>query len=504
MANKNFVVKNGLEVGSLVIFAGNGDISTPGNVTISGAVGVSSINKNDSSLAINDTGSGSSVVVTIDGTVEQTIDVDGIKLPSGDAYYINSVSVLSATALGSTVTSASGLTSIGSAFSDLTAQGNLTVVGNLTVQGNTLTIGSNNLTVTDSIIDLHTFANLAPLVSDDGRDIGVRFHYYKGADLHAFLGWENDTQTLIYLQNSTESNSNISGTYGNVQFGSLLLSNTTAATSATTGALQVRGGVGVSGNIYIGGSGGNAVISTGDIYNQGNIWATAATNTGLKTNQTTAYVFNETATTVKIGGAGVTAFNNNTQAISTTTGALQITGGVSINTGNLFIGGSAGNAITVSGNIIPSGNVVATNNIGSDTRWWGNFYGVSTQARYADLAENYMADLNYEPGTVLAFGGVREVTIAGEETTRVAGVVSTNPAHLMNGALKGTGVVPLALQGRVPCKVVGTVNKGDMMVSAGYGFAKASSSPIIGTVIGKALEDFNEARGTIEIVVGRL
>ncbi len=419
MANSNFIVHNGLQVGPLTIFAGNGDISTSGNVDISGTVGVSSINKNDSSIAINDTGTGSTVVVTIDGTVEQTIDVDGIKLPAGDAYYINSVSVLSATTLGSTVASAPGLTSIGAAFTNLTAQGNLTVVGNLTVQGNTLTIGSNNLSVVDSIIDLHTPANLQPLISDDGRDIGIRFHYYKGSDDHAFFGFESTTETLIYLQRSDETNSNITGTYGNVQFGSLLLSNTTAATSTTTGVLQVKGGVGIS-------------------------------------------------------------------------------------SGNLYVGGSGGHAIVATGNIIPSGNVVSTNNIGSDTAWWNNFYGVATQARYADLAENYQADLNYEPGTVLAFGGSKEVTIAGEETTRVAGVVSTNPAHLMNGALKGSDVVPLALQGRVPCKIIGPIRKGDMMVAAGHGYAKASATPKLGSIIGKALEDFDRDKGVIEIVVGRL
>jgi len=152
--------------------------------------------------------------------------------------------------------------------------------------------------------------------------------------------------------------------------------------------------------------------------------------------------------------------------------------------------------------ILPSANL--TGNIGSSTTWWNTFFGVSTQARYADLAENYQADLNYESGTVLAFGGPKEVTIAGEETTKVAGVVSTNPAHLMNGALRGSDVIPLALQGRVPCKVIGPISKGDMMVAAGYGYAKASSAPKLGTVIGKALEDFTRDKGVIEIVVGRL
>jgi hypothetical protein len=86
----------------------------------------------------------------------------------------------------------------------------------------------------------------------------------------------------------------------------------------------------------------------------------------------------------------------------------------------------------------------------------------------------------------------------------VAGVVSTNPAHLMNGALTGPNVIPVAFTGRVPCMVVGPVAKGDLMVSAGFGYAKTNNSPAIGSIIGKALQDFPiNAKGVIEVVVGR-
>jgi hypothetical protein len=132
------------------------------------------------------------------------------------------------------------------------------------------------------------------------------------------------------------------------------------------------------------------------------------------------------------------------------------------------------------------------------------FEGKATSANYADLAENYQADFAYEPGTVLEFGGTHEVTIAQDETRKVAGVVSTNPAHLMNTQLQGENVVALALQGRVPCKVRGKISKGDLMTSAGDGYARPTHDPKIGTIIGKALEDFDGVEGVIEVVVGRL
>jgi len=135
----------------------------------------------------------------------------------------------------------------------------------------------------------------------------------------------------------------------------------------------------------------------------------------------------------------------------------------------------------------------------------GNCYiGTATCAFYADLAESYQADALYRPCTVLQFGGSCEVTVAQTGTRAVAGVVSTNPAYHMNSALQGENVVALALQGRVPTKVKGPVQKGDMMVSAGDGYARSDPDPKIGTVIGKALEDFDGEEGVIEIVVGRL
>lgn len=134
----------------------------------------------------------------------------------------------------------------------------------------------------------------------------------------------------------------------------------------------------------------------------------------------------------------------------------------------------------------------------------GLFEGLATSARYADLAENYVSDKQYDPGTVLELGGAFEVTQAGNETTKIAGVVSTHPAYLMNSDCQGEYVVAIALQGRTPCKVSGKIQKGDMLVSDGTGKAKSSENPKIGSIIGKALEDFDGEEGIIEVLVGRL
>ena len=113
------------------------------------------------------------------------------------------------------------------------------------------------------------------------------------------------------------------------------------------------------------------------------------------------------------------------------------------------------------------------------------------QAQYADLAENYVSDKPYEPGTVMMFGGDAEVTeCRGFINPKVAGVVSTNPAYLMNSTTDG---VAIALKGRIPCKVEGAVNKGDLLVSSATpgvatALAKDSAMPNSICIIGKSIE----------------
>jgi len=128
------------------------------------------------------------------------------------------------------------------------------------------------------------------------------------------------------------------------------------------------------------------------------------------------------------------------------------------------------------------------------------------QATYADLAEYYEGDQDYEPGTVLVFGGDKEVTTTTQlNDTRSAGVVTTNPAYVMNQEQTGIKVC-IALAGRVPVKVVGRVKKGDMLTtSATAGYAVKALTPTLGSIIGKALEDkdYGEA-GVIQVAIGRV
>ena len=144
--------------------------------------------------------------------------------------------------------------------------------------------------------------------------------------------------------------------------------------------------------------------------------------------------------------------------------------------------------------------------IGQTGNRFGTIWGTASSAQYADLAERYKADGNYDPGTVVSFGGDEEVTVAREfMDRRIAGVISTNPAYLMND-VEGAGL-PVALQGRVPCKVVGKIRKGDMLVASGMvpGVATAEEHPALGSVIGKALENYDsQTIGLIEVVVGRI
>jgi hypothetical protein len=133
-------------------------------------------------------------------------------------------------------------------------------------------------------------------------------------------------------------------------------------------------------------------------------------------------------------------------------------------------------------------------------------FAKATSAQYADLAEMYQADADYAPGTVVVFGGSHEIT----QSTRshdsaVAGVISTNPAFVMNSALVGKNNLPVAFTGRVPCLVQGPVSPGDLVVTGDQpGTAQRLITWQPGCIIGKSLDNIPDTQiKTIEIVVGR-
>ena len=151
--------------------------------------------------------------------------------------------------------------------------------------------------------------------------------------------------------------------------------------------------------------------------------------------------------------------------------------------------------------------IIGSASLKYNTIYATTFNGTSTQAQYADLAENYTADAVYEPGTVVIFGGDDEITVTNlHEDDRVAGVVSEHPAYLMNSEQEGNNVTAIALQGRIKVKVRGMVRKGQMLVTSSHkGFACATSNPKVGTVIGKSLEaKTTPDDGEIFVVVGRV
>ena len=272
--------------------------------------------------------------------------------------------------------------------------------------------------------------------------------------------------------------------------------NVTGAVSFATTANAVAG-ANVSGQVS------NALVS-GTVYTaaQPNI-TSVGTLTSLGVNGTvTAVAFTANTGIFTGNGSGLSAIAgaNVTGTVSAATTAGTVTTAAQPNitsVGTLTSLGVSGALTTTQ--LTAGANTTAGNITGN----WTLTSGSRLTATYADLAEYYEADEKYMPGTVLMFGGEKEVTLADDGTSKVAGVVSTNPAYVMNATCPGL-LTAVALQGRVPCKVRGKISKGDMLISGGNGFARPNQFPTMGTVIGKALQDFDGYEGVIEVAVGRL
>jgi hypothetical protein len=266
---------------------------------------------------------------------------------------------------------------------------------------------------------------------------------------------------------------------------SISLGGSGTITATATNALTI--GTGLGGTSYNG--------STGvTITNTGVTSIVAGTNISISggTGAVTVNVSGQVANAL-VAGTVYTAAQPNITSVGTLT-SLAVTG--NITAGNVSV--SAG---TVTLGTLTTG---ANSTAGTIT---GNFSlsaGSRLNATYADLAEKYVADADYEAGTVLIFGGAHEVTLSTDyDSHRVAGVVSTNPAYTMNNDCAGAHIATIALQGRVPVKVHGPITKGDLMVSGADGRAVANNMARAGTILGKALENFEGGSGVIEVAVGR-
>jgi hypothetical protein len=227
-----------------------------------------------------------------------------------------------------------------------------------------------------------------------------------------------------------------------------------AATSTTTGALRVVGGIGLSGNVF----------TTANVYS-GNLITTSNITVG-----------NVNVSRQVIASGGV-------DASSASTGDIVVSGGIGVGgkvwatggfLGTVLTAGSSATQGTITGNWILSG-------------------GSRIQATYADLAERFEADESYEAGTVVQWGGEKEITAVREELSiDVFGVISDTAAYLMNATAGSNSTHPaVALSGRVPVKVIGKIKKHDRLVSAGNGMARAAkkNEDISFRIIGRALED---------------
>lgn len=359
------------------------------------------------------------------------------------------------------------------------------------VAGTLTTALQPNITTVGTLSSLDVTGNITSGNANLGNAVSANYFVGNGSFLTGI-----SATTSGALANGT-SNVTIPAVNGNVNISSAGNANIVVVTG--TGA-NITGTLNASGNANVGnlGTAGKVIASIieSNVATGTAPFTIASTTRVTNLNVAYANVADYTAMSALTTGIYYPSFVSGTAAANYAQGSNTA---FSANVANGVFTASGFSGTVITANITTGANTTA----GTMTGNWTLTTGSRLQSTYADLAEYYEADKHYEPGTVLEFGGEKEVTIAEDGTSRVAGVVSTNPAYAMNANCKGT-TAAIALQGRVPTKVRGIIHKGDMMVSGGNGFARPSSAPQMGTVIGKALENFDGIEGVIEIAVGRL
>ena len=341
-------------------------------------------------------------------------------------------------------------------------------------------------TVTDSgatdhvVVKLYSNNTLVATVSKDAS-------FTPQAALSGFATIKPGLQLSTAVSNAKfQGTATNSDTLGGIASTSFLRSDASDSTSGVLSILNDTGMVvGVDSDFTLGVSGSDISLSNatsdGDILikvNDGGVVSTAMTIDGA-TNR------------VLVAGAPTDNLGIATKAYVDSTvsgaGALATSGG------------------TMTGDILVSGTVnFGSNGTRVSTVFATTFNGIATSAQYADLAENFKPDNTYAPGTIVALGGAEEITAVNDElSNKVFGVISGKPAYLMNSGQEGGA--PVAIAGRVPVRTVGKINKGDRLVSAGNGVARAASSEEsinAFNVIGRAIQTKETTEeGTVEAFV---
>jgi hypothetical protein len=293
--------------------------------------------------------------------------------------------------------------------------------------------------------------------------------------------------TLSVTGNITGANLNTGAqvvAIGNVTGGNIVTAGLITAAGAITSTANVVGG-----NIRTVG----LVSASGNITSAANIAGTFFIGNGSQlTGLSAAVAVTKFTNGTSEGNVGEAGGNINFNVAGTSNVAVFTT------TGGVFTGLTTP-SITKSG-------TNAVGNIGSSANYFNRVFATATTALYADVAERFASDEVMEPGTVVELGGTKEITRATNDLSeQVFGVISTNPAFMMNGGAGEDDTHPaVAMTGRVPVKVVGRIRKGDRLVSAGNGVARAAQlgEATAFNVIGRSLVDkLTSESGTIEAIV---
>jgi hypothetical protein len=372
------------------------------------------------------------------------------------------------------------------------ATANTQTTGTLRVQNNTgLFVGAANVfTVNTTTTDANVRSNISNGNLVLQANVGGTIH-----NVARVLG------TGVFAVANSATVGTTLGVTGNTTSGNLITGGIMSATANITGGnINTPGVVSSSGAVIAGGnvSGGN-ITTGGVISSTGNI--TSAANIAGQ-----FFIGNGSQLTGLSTAVSVQKFSNGTSEgnIGAPGGNANITiGGVS-NVAVFTTSGAVFTGITVP-SIVKSGSN-AVGNIGQTNNRFDTVFARATSASYADVAERFAADEVMEPGTVVELGGVNEITRAQSELSeQVFGVISTRPAFTMNDASGDDTTHPaVAMTGRVPVKVVGVIRKGDRLVSAGNGLARAATRDEITAfnVIGRSLVDKPTPElGTIEAIV---